>query len=499
MSNLENADLAGIRTVLRGPLSPLARPAPASSAVPATGTASGAEGGVHASAAQGEPYTLKTAKGNESATLVHVSVPEIHANPAGPHVTLAVVKWSARERPTRPPVLYLAGGPGQSGIADARVEETFDLLERAREASDVLLLDQRGTGLSTPRLVCPSSGPLPSDFFLSAESMARALEPRVTACRDTWRGRGVHLDAYTTAESAEDIADVARQLGGGRVSLLGFSYGTHLATAVVRQHPEVVDRVVFAGYEGPDDTVKLPWTFDAQVAHISALAARQPEVAAAMPDFRAALLRVLTRAAAQPFEVHAGAETLRIGRDGLLYLLRRDIGDTNDLPQFPRLIAQLEVGDTTLLAGYAARRFRQLGSGVSLMGLAMDCSSGASAPRAAEVREQEPSSIFGAMTNPLSDGACEILGLHAAPGAHYTPLVSPVPALFVSGTLDSNTPPYQAERARWGLFNASHLIVRDAGHESTLVPAVRDAIVRFLRGEAVDDAVVTGPALTYAR
>jgi pimeloyl-ACP methyl ester carboxylesterase len=55
--------------------------------------------------------------------------------------------------------------------------------------------------------------------------------------------------------------------------------------------------------------------------------------------------------------------------------------------------------------------------------------------------------------------------------------------LFISGSLDSNTPPYQAEQVRWGFPNSVHLIVENAGHESTLPLAdVHKAMVDFLNG-----------------
>ena len=124
--------------------------------------------------------------------------------------------------------------------------------------------------------------------------------------------------------------------------MFGFSYGTHLAASVVRRHPALVDRVVFAGFEGPDDNEKYPAVYDRQVAKIAALAAAQPDVAAAMPDFTATLKTVLARAEREPFEIAAQAGGSPVdpasGKEGLLYLLRRDIGDTNDLPVFPKMI-----------------------------------------------------------------------------------------------------------------------------------------------------------------
>lgn len=66
--------------------------------------------------------------------------------------------------------------------------------------------------------------------------------------------------------------------------------------------------------------------------------------------------------------------------------------------------------------------------------------------------------------------------------------------LFVSGTLDSNTPPYQAEEVRWGLPRAMHLIVPNAGHED-LEPNgdVQGVIADFFAGKDVSSRRVAMP------
>jgi tetratricopeptide (TPR) repeat protein len=76
--------------------------------------------------------------------------------------------------------------------------------------------------------------------------------------------------------------------------------------------------------------------------------------------------------------------------------------------------------------------------------------------------------------------------------------VSDVRALFLTGTLDWNTPPYQAEMVRWGMPNAQHLIVENVGHEQ-IIPQreVQTAIIRFLQGEDVRDVKVIAPEIRF--
>ena len=68
----------------------------------------------------------------------------------------------------------------------------------------------------------------------------------------------------------------------------------------------------------------------------------------------------------------------------------------------------------------------------------------------------------------------------------------------MSGTLDGNTPPEQAEAVRKGFPNSVHLIVENGGHEDLLpMPEVRARIVRFLKGEMLKDERLVKPPMRF--
>jgi pimeloyl-ACP methyl ester carboxylesterase len=73
-----------------------------------------------------------------------------------------------------------------------------------------------------------------------------------------------------------------------------------------------------------------------------------------------------------------------------------------------------------------------------------------------------------------------------------------VPTLFVSGALDSQTPPWQAEEVARGFSRAVQLLVGNAGHESTLPdPAVQEVVAAFLASEDVSGRTVSLPLLRF--
>jgi pimeloyl-ACP methyl ester carboxylesterase len=129
--------------------------------------------------------------------------------------------------PPRPAVLALAGGPGSAAIPEAPgFARTLAPLLRRR---DLLLIDQRGTGVSDP-IACPTVNRLAS---WSADLVARCA-----------RALGPARAFYGSLDTARDVADVRRLLRIPRLAVAGVSYGTKTALDVARVDPRHVDGLV---------------------------------------------------------------------------------------------------------------------------------------------------------------------------------------------------------------------------------------------------------------
>jgi pimeloyl-ACP methyl ester carboxylesterase len=131
--------------------------------------------------------------------------------------------------PADDPILYLEGGPGGASVAwfDAWLEPPWSRLRRDR---DVILLDQRGTGYSTPSLGCEEDWGVSGDAYVEA----------VLGCRDGSVAAGAVLTGISTREHAADVADLRAALDVDEWNLLGISYGSRVGLAVLRDHPEGV-------------------------------------------------------------------------------------------------------------------------------------------------------------------------------------------------------------------------------------------------------------------
>ncbi len=399
-------------------------------------------------------------------------VPARRGSPAGDCVALAFVRLRSPRAPGANPIVYLEGGPGIPVTWQAtdpeRLRAWLDLLD----AGDVVLVDHRGVGRSAPALTWKWPGDVPTGVFARREdALAHVLEMSRRA-RAEFDARGIDLRGYTPLECVEDVEDLCIALGLERVSLLGFSFGAQLALAYLRRHPGRVERVVAAGVEGPPHAFKLPLGLDAHLGRLGVLEAAR---------------RVAGRLDSSPVTVRvemkdSGAiRELPVGRFGLGLLLKEWLGHRDFVESLPALLGAIERGEHRLLEERVRRTF---GMFVRLNGplLLIDGSSGASAERWLEIERQARESLFGGVVNFPFPEVDEIWKPADVGDGYRSVVVSDRPVLLLSGSLDWNSPPHQAEEMLRGLRNGTHHVVERATHLEILRdPVARRAAVEFLR------------------
>ncbi len=428
-------------------------------------------------------------------------VPENRSASQSNLIELAYVRLKSTAPGPWAPIIYLAGGPGGSSTWMAEDPRTLAGWLSLLNVSDLIFLDQRATGRSTPRLRYRPPGEPPPNGFAHERAMKDFYIAAAREAAAHYRSQGVDLDGYNSNESADDINDLRIALGLEKVSLLGFSYGTHLALATIRRHGARLENIVAVGVEGLHQTHKLPLTMDTQFRKLSLMVGEDDQVGPFVPDMVELLERVLEKLEREPMVVEISGpggqqQKVPVGPVGLKFILRLDIGDASDLPVFPRLLYSIDQGDPSVLQWFVQKRARF--AGVDLMGLLMDGASGATPERWSTIAAQAQRSLFGDIVNFRWPEIDEATGVRDLGEAYRAPLVSDVRTLFFSGSLDFNTPPHQAEEIRWGMPNATHIVVENAGHEQIMPqPKVQETIVRFLRGEDVRDVTIVLPPLRF--
>ncbi len=123
-------------------------------------------------------------------------VPESRRQRNGRTLELRFVRFRAERPGAGAPIVYLAGGPGASGIYSASGDR-HELFMRLRPVADVIALDQRGAGLSAPSPWCPGSWSYPLDLPHNDSTMAAVLAPYLRACDRHWAAY-VDVTAFNT-------------------------------------------------------------------------------------------------------------------------------------------------------------------------------------------------------------------------------------------------------------------------------------------------------------
>lgn len=448
------------------------------------------------------PYQLELRSGERIEGQVGTLVVPAHRDRENSAtMNLRFVRLPATGERRGAPIIYLAGGPGSSAIESARGDR-WRLFEALRREGDVILLEQRGVGLSDPPPPCSTPWSLPMDQASDEASFNASLEAAATLCAAEWRERGVDLSAYNARESAGDVVDLARALGG-RVRLVGISYGSFLAFAVLRDHGEVVERVVLAGTEGPDHTIKLPTQADDVLVRLSARVAANPAAARLTPDLQRSVETVLSRLDAAPVIAEArtsdGTVSIIISKFDVQAVTAFLMATSENAARLPALYASMEQGDFSVMAQMSLFMRRFL-SALPAMPLATDGASPSSSARERRVRRLASRSLFGNAVNVPSADFGAALGIPELPSRMHRRLQTSVPAYFISGTLDSRTPPANAEEVRRGFRTSAHLVLDGAGHDNDLFlssPVIIERIGQFLRGESVRDERVEVDILRF--
>lgn len=434
-----------------------------------------------------EPYEFEAVSGDKvDAELGHFTVLENRSKLDGKKLELAFVRFPCSSEECGPPIVYLAGGPGGSGIGTARFNR-FPLFMGMREFGDVIAFDQRGTGESEPDLGCGDAYMLPLDRPTDRAEAGKIIAGVAKQCFDRLTAEGHDLATFNTLSSADDIDDLRQALGVEKISLWGISYGSHLGLAMLKRHGGTVDRAILAGIEPLHHSFKLPSDQQSQLERIAAMAKRDPRVGDALPDLLGSIEGLLAKLEAEPqtvslthpmngqtFPVQVGKGDLQVALAGML----RGPADFAGMPDF---VYRLERGDWTALALGAGQQ--RIGEMWNMMSAAMDCASGMSADWGRRIAEEAGSTLLADAINFPYPEVCDGVPVPDLGDDFRRPGKSQVPVLLISGSVDGRTPPTNAEEVLPGLANGKHLIVDGSGHDIFMSsPKVGEAMQAFMRG-----------------
>lgn len=444
---------------------------------------------------QEENYLFKASDGTEVESVRgSFLVPENRANPDSRQIKLSYVKFPSTNDNPGAPIIYLAGGPGGSGVGTARGPR-FPLFMAMREFGDVIAFDQRGTGWSNHIPKCNTDHKIPLSEPLTPSAIQQSTEASAVECTTFWKEQGVDLAGYNSKESAKDIETLRMALGAKKISLWGISYGSHLALATIKEMAAHIDRIVLAGFEGLDQTVKLPAHTNAYFDRLQQAIDADPGAKAAFPDLASLMRTVLEKLDKNPIETsftdRSGNEIkLTVGKTDLQLLTSYMIADPRYAVRIPATYAMAARGDVSRVAPLIYRFLRSETGAFDGMSEAMDIMSGISADRLALVTDQAKASLLGDLLNFPMPHMIGGFGLKDLGDDFRSPVETSIPTLVLTGTLDGRTYPEAAKSGLQGFSKLSHVIVENGGHNIFMQdPKIADLVLRFMRGENVETKV----------
>lgn len=370
------------------------------------------------------------------------------------HVTIAP---SFRETSRSDPVFVLAGGPGQAGSDLAMAVDP--IFRKVRATRDVVLIDQRGTGLSG-KLDCKSK---PDETDAIDIDQDKELQECLQSLKQP-------LAKFNTLASARDMETIRKALGYDRINIWGGSYGTRLAQSYARLFSEHTRAMILDGVAAPDQIIFV-WDIDAQASLDATFQACSIDSACheAFPELRKEFDALLHR-------VRSGQTTLQFSHPrttrsmhgtmplGLfLQTVRNTLYSPNYSNRLPYLIDTAYKGNwRPFLAQHYAGS--DLSPEMLAIGLTLSITCAEDIPRISPeiIADEEKNSFLAAYDAKTLQRWCSYIHVPARP-LEPTPTIN-TPSLLLSGRFDPVTPPSKAEAAKRSMSHAQHVVVNNAGH-----------------------------------
>lgn len=411
------------------------------------------------------------------------------AAPSGLMIDVHYAVLPAAARNKKPdPVFFFAGGPGQSAITLAGTVSR--LMARVSNRRDVVLIDQRGTGLSAP-LACERDLPMRP---LAEQADLTLYAARLAACRTTLQAlQHGDLRRYTTTIAMQDADAVRARLGADRINLVGGSYGTRAALEYQRQFPQHVRRSVMDGVAPPDMVLPMSFSPDAQTSFDALLAACEADSAckSRYPHLRADWQGLLASPPREVSVLHpltGKPERLTMTRDTVLGLVRLSLYAPSIASALPLAVTEAARGRFEPLVGLSAALTSGRGGGRRMemfMGMHLSVVCAEDWSRVAMAVDR-PGADFGSSFTEVYRTACANWPRGEVPAAFYEVPAAKSAVLVLSGGADPVTPPRHGERVTKALGDkARHVVVAQAGHGVISMPCMRDIVFRFI--DAADD------------
>ncbi len=181
----------------------------------------------------------------------HMSVPEFFKHPGGKTLELAIAIFKCRtDTSLHDPLVLCSGGPGLSNMDDFVPALAGGLGDLFLQTRDVVIIETRGLKYSGSFLQIPELEELQLSLLnqnLTADQTIALYLDTLHAAYARFEKEGLNMSAFNTREISNEVAFVMKELGYGKFSFFGTSYGTEIAQYLMFNYPERLASVVMNG------------------------------------------------------------------------------------------------------------------------------------------------------------------------------------------------------------------------------------------------------------
>ncbi len=399
-------------------------------------------------------------------------VPENRERPGGRTIGVGFARLKSISARAGAPTFHLPGGPGSSYLgsfteSDPESRRKLEELLLYRAVGDVIVLDQRGYSNRGERLVYPSHPAAerldrPGTIAGDSAAFVRAAKAAVAANADK------DLAGYTVIQCAEDVNDLRKALGYRQIRLVGQSFGSQWSFAVMRVHPEIVERALLSGVEPLNYAYDMPSHIVASLQRMTWDADRDPGLKPYLPDggLMAALRVDLERLAQAPVRV-----SIKDGKTGRRQTVVLGVDDfRHDLltepARWPAFILSVYYGHYDGWARKIAQKRKATGETEALIGPLIDTSLGVTPARQHLLRTDAGVEFMGWWD---FDSYIASRPLWPSPDVgddFRTPVLTNIPVLFIHGDWDTSTPVENTLNMLPYFPNSRAILIHRGGHNA---------------------------------
>jgi len=422
----------------------------------------------------------------------YIRLPENHQNANSKQLDIYMMRLPAIRSSDKPPIFFIAGGPGQASTALAPImRHRFSklLIER-----DFIFVDQRGTGKSSA-LECDSNE---LEYInLSFEEVQTISIAQQEKCLAKYT---VDLTRFSTPYAVNDLDEVRQALNYDKIFLWGGSYGTRVALEYLRTRPQVLAGAILDGVAPINLQLPANSENDASrsLERIFATCERRTACQQALPDLKQRWLTLLASLMQQAQTVelkHPRTEALEsvyIDDATLSAWVRLALYSREAIPILPYAIDQATEGDYSKLFSLVAisfDSFPELSEGLfSTVVCAEDYQYGA---RKGNNVSQAGDTLIRLPMARQMDKLCKIYPKGDVPSDYFKGFRTAVPTLFLSGEFDPVTPPKWAESIERQFENQQHIIVSGGHHIVSGLGCIPGLISDFVQNPSRIDELET--------